>query len=281
MTTCKVDTSEDAKNEFIKERLKDAKPEQKAIVLVGGPGSGKSAGKSQTIKLMGEELNHFANIDPDEILTKLFGNDNGCYDRVIPINNESFDLALKNKKNVVFDGTGRDFDWYSENVLKRLKNNRYEVHLVIVSNNISVGLARAAERQRQNISNKSRGVDESYAKKAYNDLSYAIPKYLSLDCDYADYIYFYDNTQSEISLSLHTGCLPVETRRKVFINTKTWAADKLPPFPENGLPTPPTSPTEKISALGGAKKTKLRKRRKSNRKSNKKFKRKSKKTNKK
>ena len=303
MTTCKFDITEDAKNTFITERLEKAKPEKKAIVLVGGPGSGKSAGKIQTIQRMDKQLEDFANIDPDEILTALFKNENGCYDKVTPINNESFDLALKKGKNVVFDGTGRNFDWYSENVLKRLKNNRYEVHLVIVSSNISIGLARAKQRQSKNTSNKSRGVDEQYAKEVYNALSYAIPQYLSLDCDYADYIYLYDNTQSEIQLSLHTGCLPVETRRKVYINTKTWAQEnlppdpendlppdpvnKLPPHPENKLPTPPTTPptTPTTPGLGGAKKTKRRIRRKynrkSNRKSNKKSKRKSKKPNRK
>ncbi len=52
------------------------------IVLVGGPVSGKSAGKIQTIQRMDKQFKNFCDIDPDEILTKLFENENGCYDKV-------------------------------------------------------------------------------------------------------------------------------------------------------------------------------------------------------
>lgn len=187
---------------FIDERLKDAKRDKVAIVLVGGPGSGKSTGKSKTLSFLNKEFSDFANIDPDEILTSLFNNNNECYDDVAKINTESFNLAIKKNKNLIFDGTGKSYKWYSKNVIKKLTKSGYTVHLVIVTNNVDTVLKRIKKRARET----GRDVDEKYTKSVYEALNGAIPKYLDLDCSFAHAIYLFDNSSDDIKLIYKTLC---------------------------------------------------------------------------
>ena len=187
---------------FIKERLKHAKTGKVAIVLVGGPGSGKSTGKSETVSFLNKQLTDFVNIDPDEILTSLFNNDNKCYDDVAKINTESFNLAIKKKKNLIFDGTGKSYKWYSKNVIKKLTKSGYTVHLVIVTNNVDTVLKRIKKRARET----GRDVNEKYTKSVYEALNSAIPKYLDLDCSFAHAIYLFDNSSDHIKLIYKTLC---------------------------------------------------------------------------
>lgn len=187
---CDITPNEEDVSLFLKERLQDASADKIAIVLVGGPGSGKSGAKQAVIQLLEKEPRAFVNIDPDEILTKLFNNNRKCYDEVNVINNESFKEAIKQNKNIIFDGTGRNFDWYSKHVIKKLKDLEYNVNLVIVMNDVDTVLNRIAERARTT----GRNVNRDYMKQVYTSLNEAIPKYLSLDCLYSDNIFLYDNT---------------------------------------------------------------------------------------
>lgn len=177
---------------FLENRLKDADVDKIAIVLVGGPGSGKSGAKIKTVQLLGKKLSNFVNIDPDEILTTLFDNNTNCYDKVSVINNKSYEMAIEQNKNIIFDGTGRNFEWYSTNVIKRLKDLDYVVNLVIVMNEADIVLNRIAERARQT----GRHVNTTYMKSVYKALNEAIPQYLSLDCLYSNNIFLYDNTDN-------------------------------------------------------------------------------------
>lgn len=188
--------------QFLNNRLKDAKHEKIAIVLVGGPGSGKSTGKQKTLDFLNKKQSQFVNIDPDEILTALFNNNNDCYPEVSVINNRSFDLSIKEGKNIIFDGTGKSFKFYSRKVIKRLKRAGYTVNLVIVSNNVDTVLRRIKERAKKT----GRSVDESYTREVYTVLNTAIPKYLDLDCSFADAIFLFDNSTDEIKLIYSTIC---------------------------------------------------------------------------
>ena len=199
---CDIVKSESEINAFIDNRLSTASQDKQAIVLVGGPGSGKSSGKNATINYIGKTYQDFANIDPDEILSKLFNNDNTCRQIVNDINDKSYEMAIEQNKNIIFDGTGRDFEWYSTDVLKKLKDNEYHVILVIVINNLENVLPRIKQRAEE----VGRDVSEDYTRSVYETLSLAIPKYLSLDCEYADHIYLYDNSKESIHLIYKTSC---------------------------------------------------------------------------
>jgi len=190
--SCDITPKIEVVDAFVEDRLQHASADKIAIVLVGGPGSGKSGAKLDTVQLLEKEQHEFVNIDPDEILTKLFNNNTNCYDKVNVINNKSYEMAIKQNKNIIFDGTGRNFEWYSQNVIKKLKDLGYVVNLVIVMNDVDVVLNRIAERARQT----GRNVNTNYMKTVYTALNEAIPKYLSLDCLYSNNIFLYDNTNT-------------------------------------------------------------------------------------
>ena len=235
---CEIDDTEI--DTFINKRLLNAKKGKQAIVLVGGPGSGKSSGKPVVVSILNKKIEDFANIETDEIISieddanietdeiisieddanietdeiirikdfanietdeiisKLFNNDETCREKVNEINNKSFEMAIEQNKNIIFDRTGSDFDWYSTNVLKKLKDKGYKVFLVIIMNNIETALKRI--QTRANI--KGRNVNQAYAENVYKILSSAVPKYLSLDCEYADSIYLYDNSKENENIRL-------------------------------------------------------------------------------
>lgn len=88
-------------------------------------------------------------------------------------------------------GLEKNFDWYSENIIKRLKELSYNVSLVIVINNIETVLPRIKERAEH----EGRIVREGYTRSVYEALNSAIPKYSALDCKYADRIFIYDNSE--------------------------------------------------------------------------------------
>lgn len=148
-TDCNINVPELISKFFINDRLRSASNEKIAIVLVGGPGSGKSNGKSEAVKDIGKSLENFANIDIDEILTNLFKSNNNCYEKARSINKDSFLEAIKKEKNIIFDGTGRIFDRYSNNVIKKLKDHGYTVHLVIVISNVNKALSRIKTKREE------------------------------------------------------------------------------------------------------------------------------------
>tara|TARA_B100001094_G_C17998639_1_gene703981 strand:- start:204 stop:977 length:774 start_codon:yes stop_codon:yes gene_type:complete len=199
---CDVQLGDEEETNFIDRRLDGALEEKLAIVLVGGPGSGKSGGKLSTVESLHKTLQDFANIDPDEILTELFNNNNMCRGEVNVINDRSYEKAIEQGKNIIFDGTGKDFEWYSTNVLKKLKEHEYTVNLVIVMNDVENVLERITARAER----EGREVPEEYTRSVYSILSEAIPKYLSLKCEYADSIYLYDNSRETIHFLYKTTC---------------------------------------------------------------------------
>ena len=41
-------------------------------------------------------------------------------------------------KNIIFDGTGKDYDWYFNDVIHKLKREEYIVTIGIISNNVNI-----------------------------------------------------------------------------------------------------------------------------------------------
>lgn len=203
MRECNINITENEIQDFINKRLiVTGNQDKTAIVMVGGPGSGKSSGKEQTFANLGKNSNEFVNIDPDEVLTNLFNNNNDCRSQVNKINDDSFALSIEQDKNIIFDGTGKDFEWYSKNVIELLTNKGYKVHLVIVNNNVSQVLSRIEKRAKDT----GRDVNRNYTETVYNELNKAIPKYLELTCKSVNgSIYLYDNS-SQLKLVYSTYC---------------------------------------------------------------------------
>ena len=215
MEECNINVTVNEIQDFINKRLIVTGVQDKtAIVMVGGPGSGKSSGKEETLLNLGKKNNEFVNIDPDEILTTLFNNNNDCRSQVNKINDDSFGLSIEQDKNIIFDGTGKDFNWYSKNVIELLTNKGYKVHLVIVNNDVNTVLSRIEERAQRT----GRYVNKNYTETVYTELDKAIPRYLGLTCESVNgNIYLYDNS-SQLKLVYSTYCKDNEKKLKCVLD---------------------------------------------------------------
>ena len=184
--------------------------------MVGGPGSGKSIGKTETLKHLDKNIEDFANIDVDEIITQLYANDNDCYNEAYRINDESFSLAIEQELNIIYDRTGKDYDVYMKDVINPLIKNGYTVHLVIVYNDVNTVIERINKRA----SETGRKVNPIYTEQVYDALNTAIPKYLDLDCNHINgNIFLYDNSSDKIVLVYSTYCKGKDKRIKCVFNS--------------------------------------------------------------
>lgn len=62
------------------------KMKKKAIIMVGGPGSGKTSGLNILISMLKKNKDHYVSIDPDDILKTFFNSNIKYYSKVEPIN---------------------------------------------------------------------------------------------------------------------------------------------------------------------------------------------------
>lgn len=204
--TCQYNINNNDLENYINNRIAGQTintPNKHALVLIGGPGSGKSSIKAETLKKMKMKQNQFINIDPDIILSELFNNNNDCRPIVNSINDSIFDRAIAGKKNIIFDGTGKNFQWYTENVINLLITNGYQMNLGIVTTKLNVALERIKSRAKQ----IGRDVGVEFATSVYKSLDISIPQYVSLNCDNKIMnIFVYDNTYQKLQLILQTHC---------------------------------------------------------------------------
>ncbi len=210
---CDVDVTQDKVLEFqngLFQGKKRASPT--VIIMVGGPGSGKSNAQKECITQLKMEEDDFVIIDPDSILSKVFQNNNACYwksgvDHVTPkrgdydvavINNENFAFASSNKYNIVYDSTGVNPTWIIGSVIPILKTNGYRIIMCINILNSGEAIKRAKEREQRT----GRAVDKEYLENIYSKLEKVIPEYLETKKDTIDAIFVYDNSGSQLVLLL-------------------------------------------------------------------------------
>ena len=200
-------------NQYIKfrdalfDRVKPSKPT--IIVMVGGPGSGKSSARKKSIHSMRFRASDFVVIDPDEIVTKVFGNDYSQYwidsldhDNpetshkldVVMMNNMNFQYAIGNRYNIVFDGTGRNVEFTRSNVIENARTHGYRVVVCVNILDASEALKRSEERGTLT----GRKVDTDYLTGVYDTLFTVILEYLQMGCSVVDIIQVYDNTDDMV-----------------------------------------------------------------------------------
>ena len=97
----------------------------------GGPGSGKSTSQIDCLSKLFIEQKNVVKINPDMILTDLYDNDERCREKVNIINDNMFEIAYNEMYNIIFDGTGKDYNWTKRNVINLLKKINYKVYLCI------------------------------------------------------------------------------------------------------------------------------------------------------
>ena len=199
MTSCTIRPSEEKINNFINERFagKTPPPEEnkKALIMVGGPGSGKSSTKSEALKYLHFDESSFVDVDPDEALSSLFENDNGCRKGAIITNGKVFSKAWKEGYNMIYDGTGKNFDNYSKNPVGYLKRKGYYVVLCITLLDVVKALGRIKDRAKIS----GRDIDEDFTRDVYSHLEIGISKYLGIKCTDLDAILIYNNNAEKPS----------------------------------------------------------------------------------
>ena len=201
-----VPTQEDI-DKYINNKILNIKRNKNAIIMVGGPGSGKTSGIKIVLDMTKKILDDYVIVSPDDVLQDFFNYDRTKYGEANKINNQLYEKTLKNNYNIIFDRTGTNFEDYYNTVISRIKGSGYNVVLCVVYNNYTNAKNRIEERT----AITGRAVNEDYAKKSYRDLTFNIPKYLKLNCQKIDEIFCFDNTSSSIELIYRSKCINNET----------------------------------------------------------------------
>ena len=147
---------------------------------------GKSTARDAYLRKIGRSEEEYITLDPDFILTSLQSYRTAqragaeppdCYPVAYAINDRNLEYALANNTSIIFDGTGRNFDWTARELIERmLVSNGYIVHLCIVTLDVDIALARATERARRT----GRVVPESVIRKIHTEVNRNIPLYRSM-----------------------------------------------------------------------------------------------------
>ena len=172
-----------------------------AIVMIGGPGSGKSVIKYNYINTLNRDQREFVNLDPDFVLENMRSykekiarsNSNAaskCKTSADMLRDKLHDYAISEQFNLILDGTGKDFE-YTKSVIEDLNNNDYLVHLVIVNVDQDIGLQRVKDRAMLT----KRNIPTNVVKNIYSKLEINVKKYFELENTSLYKLVVYDNNE--------------------------------------------------------------------------------------
>ena len=108
-----------------------------AVVMVGTPGSGKTTLVQQGLEYLqsrhgGPPPAHYAHINPDTWITEMCDNNNAHRNAANYANHETFLLAIRQRRHVVFDAIGKSVLNTCGRVIARLQQAGYRVHICTV-----------------------------------------------------------------------------------------------------------------------------------------------------
>lgn len=217
---CDFIINEKGMNDIIRDLIKNVptinKPQQPyAIIMVGGPGSGKTSAQKEVILKLGLEQKDFLVVNQDYFIENVFNNNNDCYYNIelreklkTDINYDGYDAdlahikllkkGLETRKNIVLDGTGRVYTTTLDNI-QLLKENGYKIILCINYIHYAIGLDRIKKREK---TSDRKIFDMLYVKKTYDDIFDNIPKYVRLGNEKVDRIFMFSNNGSNIKMML-------------------------------------------------------------------------------
>jgi len=166
-------------------RLNGEKPI--AVLTVGGIG----VGKSTSLKILAPKLFpkiDFVTINGDIINESIFDGSGDCRDETNQINNTFLEMAIKNKKNLLFDSNGSNYDFF----MKKIRElHEYQITVIIILADPEIAADRAANRFATGESNRS----DSRQKilNIHKRIKNVIEKYVRIPAQIVHNIYVYDN----------------------------------------------------------------------------------------
>lgn len=149
------------------------------VINVGGPASGKTTVSRIYIKKLLSSLNErrskdrisdFCDINPDNVLSKFYGNNVNCYEskqnpphKVI---DRLFDAAVQKRCHLLYDTTGINTRDIQDRV-KTLLHHGYAIYFCIcIIQDVNIALQRIEKR----VEKSGRMIDKDYFVKRYQDL---------------------------------------------------------------------------------------------------------------
>ena len=146
-----------------------------AIIMIGGPGSGKSTIIDRITSMFGFNKNSFVLIDSDPILKILYENNEKCrIPRANQVNDTLRDIAIKGRYNYIFCASGQHTERTIQELIKPSRNNHYTIYLSVVLTTIDVAIPRIKKRSLQT----NRYVDMTYINNIYSKLQHYIRDYI-------------------------------------------------------------------------------------------------------
>ena len=248
MSSCEPPTTEQIDNYILKklENKPQVSEGKNALIMVGGPGSGKSSTKIKALEHLGLNTQTFVDIDPDEAMTSLLNNNNKCRWKANSITGKLFKEASNNGYNIIYDGTGKTFKNYFSSKIKYLKKRGYNVTLCINILDVDEAIVRISRRAKMT----GRDVAEEDTMKMYMQLEESIPKYLGVSCVDVDKILVY-NTMLSPPLVYEMSCESHGRVARCFIKDNALFNELCPSCCEN---------SKKRKRIGGKKHIKTRRR---------------------
>eukprot|EP00746_Dinoflagellata_sp_MGD_P159364 gnl/MRDRNA2_/MRDRNA2_86685_c0_seq11.p1 gnl/MRDRNA2_/MRDRNA2_86685_c0~~gnl/MRDRNA2_/MRDRNA2_86685_c0_seq11.p1 ORF type:complete len:2240 (-),score=404.77 gnl/MRDRNA2_/MRDRNA2_86685_c0_seq11:309-6086(-) len=183
------------------------------LMTAGGPGSGKSSVTKKFLKLMdhhyaGKGLLHYVDLNKDEILDSLFGNEIEYYDQTSKVFRDLRTRAIDEGFNLVVDGTGRNVQQWTtfadeireanRSCLQKDPNQTFHrpVVLLITLASYDVAFKRCVSR----LEETGRKVDVPYLRDVYLSMPNLIKTYLTTESWHFDRIFIVDNDGNNISV---------------------------------------------------------------------------------
>lgn len=205
--------------------FKGVRSKKIAVVMAGGPAAGKSTVLQDFLLSLHRDRDEFAIIDSDLMLTSLSAfkmlraqnTERGgpstatqdCQSTAARLNNANLEFAIKSGLNIVFDGSGRNFNWTYHTLMRaKLHEAGYKVYMCIVVLDIETAVKRAKLRGLRT----GRFVPQDVVRDIHRDVLDNIPRYKKLT--FLQQLVIYDNNGKVPVVVFDSRLTPLQSSRR-------------------------------------------------------------------